>query len=185
MAALCFELPMMRSNLPLGRSCSRSTIGSSGSIAAPAAVIAVGALGSIGGAAVVVGAGGLSDAAAGLSDRAPAAAGSVVMVPGLSCSAGVAATAGEGFPTGCSELDVGVGTGAATTAEEGSSTGWPGLELAAAADVGATAGADSTTGCSESGVAAAGEEFRTGWFAFGVAGGVGVCIPAAAASVTA
>src|SRR5215472_3792205 len=145
MAALCFELPMMRSNLPLGRSCSRSTIGASGSIAAPAAVIAVGWLGTIGGAAVVVGAGGLSDAAAALSDRTPAAAGSVVMVPGLSCSAGVAATAGEGFPTGCSELDVDVGTGAATTAEEGSPAGWSTLGLVAVAGVAATAGED--TGC--------------------------------------
>src|SRR5262249_51495684 len=184
MAALCFELPMMRSDLPLGRSCSRSTIGASGSIAVPAAVIAVGWLGTIGGAAVVVGAGGLSDASAGLSDRTPAAAGSVVMVPGLSCSAGVAATAGEDT-AGCSELDVGVDTGVATTAGEDSTTDWPGLELADATDVGATAGVALTTGCSVSGVASSGEEFTTGWFAFVVAVGFGVCIPSAAASVTA
>src|SRR5215831_20863828 len=168
MAALCFELPMMRSNLPLGRSCSRSTIGASGSIAAPAAVIAVGWLGTIGGAAVVVGAGALSDASAGLSDRTPAAAGSVVMVPGLSCSAGVAATAGEGFPTGCSELN-GVGTGAVTTAEEGSPTGWSTLGLVAVAGVAATAGED-TAGCSELDVGVdtgaattAGEDSTTDW----------------------
>src|SRR5438034_4554255 len=110
MLACCFALPMMRSNLPVGRSCNCSTIGASGSIAA--AGIAAGWLGAVGGAALIVDAGGLSDAAAGLSDRNPAAAassGSVVRVPGFCCG-GVAATAGEDSTTGCSELDVGADT---------------------------------------------------------------------------
>src|ERR1700740_410352 len=109
MLARCFALPMMRSNLPFERSCNCSAIGASGAIAAAAAVVAPGSLGAIVGAAVVADAGGLSDAAAGLSDCEPAAAGSlgtVVRVPGFSSDAGVAAPVGED-----SELDVGVAAG--------------------------------------------------------------------------
>ena len=143
------------------------------------------------GGAVVVGRG-LSDAAAGLSDRNPAAAessGSVVRVPGFSFGDGVAATAGEGSTTGCSELDVGVDTGVATTAGESSPPGWSGLGLAAAAGVATTAGESSPPGWSGLGLAAAagvattaGEDSTTGWSEFGV--GVGVAIPAASGSVT-
>jgi hypothetical protein len=149
-------------------------------MAAPAAVIAAGSLGAMGGAAVVVAAGGFVDAPAGLSDRTSAAAGGLG-----SGDVGVAAPVGEGSSTGWSDWDVGVSTGAPATAGEGFPTGWFGLGLAAAAGVATAAGEDSTTGRSESGVAAAEEDSTTGWFAFGVAaGGVGVCIPAAAGSVT-
>jgi hypothetical protein len=123
----------------------------------------------------------LSDAAAGLSDGSPAAAGglgSVVKVP-----AGVAAPVGEGATADCSECDVGVDTGVPATAGEGSPTGGSGL--AATTGVATAAG----EGCSESGVAAGAgvattaEDCTAG--SFGVAaGGVGVCIPAVAASVT-
>ena len=106
----------------------------------------------------------MSDAAAGLSDGSPAAAGglgSVVKVP-----AGVAAPVGEGATADCSECDVGVDTGVPATAGEGSPTGGSGLAAAAGAGV-ATTAEDCTAD------------------SFGVAaGGVGVCIPAVAASVT-
>src|SRR6516165_5093296 len=133
MLAVCFVLPMMRSNLPLGRSCNCSAIGASTSIAASAAPIPAGWLGAMGGASVL-GAGGFSKAAAGLSDREPEEAGdsgSVIRVPGSAFDAGAVATAGEGSTTGCSESDF--GPGVATTAGEGATTGWSGLGLAAAA----------------------------------------------------
>ena len=134
----------------------------------------------MGGAAVVVGAGGFADAPAGLSDRTSAAAGGLG-----SGDVGVAAPVGDGSSTGWSDWDVGVGTGVSATAAEGSPPGWSGLGLAAAAGVATAAGEESTIGRSELGVAAADEEPTMGWFAFGVAaGGVGVCIPAAAGSVT-
>ena len=128
----------------------------------------------------------MSGAAAGLSDGSPAAAGglgSVVKVP-----AGVAAPVGEGATADCSECDVGVDdvgvdTGVPATAGEGSPTGGSGLVAATGVATAAGEGCSEPAVAAGAGVATTAEDCTAG--SFGVAaGGVGVCIPAVAASVT-